>query len=156
MPFNQAHRSKGFTLVEIMIVLVIIGLIAAMALPAFQRVRTKARYATALNDLRTFSAAFDTYASENGAWPIEAASGIVPPEMIDRLKIDVWQTVTLGGGQWDWQYAVGGVTAAIAMTGSTLSDAEMAEFDLLLDDGNISTGRFRRIGAGSPTLVIAE
>lgn len=62
---SQAAR-KGFTLVEIMIVVVIIGLLAAMAVPAFNKVRQTATEKTILNDLRQLSAAADQYFLENG------------------------------------------------------------------------------------------
>lgn len=52
---NQS--SKGFTLVEIMIVVVIIGLLAAMAIPAFQKVRTNSLGKTMINDARQISGA---------------------------------------------------------------------------------------------------
>lgn len=148
-------RHSGFTLVEIMTVLVIIGLLAAMGVPALLRVKTQSQYTAAANDLRTFSAAFDTYSMEAGNWPAESASGVIPVGMEDRIKADAWTKTTLGGAQWDWQNAVSGITAGIAMTGGDTSDAQLAEFDSLIDDGNISTGRFRRAG-GSPTFVIIE
>ena len=57
---------KGFTLVEIMIVVVIIGLLAAMAIPAFQKVRQSSQDKSVLNNARQLSAAADQYFLENG------------------------------------------------------------------------------------------
>ena len=59
------HARKGFTLVEIMIVVVIIGLLAAMAVPAFNKVRQTALEKSAMNDLRQVAAAADQYFLEN-------------------------------------------------------------------------------------------
>jgi len=64
MKMNKS--SKGFTLVEIMIVVVIIGLLAAMAIPAFQKVRTSSQDKAVLNNARQLAAAADQYFLENG------------------------------------------------------------------------------------------
>jgi type IV pilus assembly protein PilA len=56
----------GFTLVEIMIVVVIIGLLAAMAIPAFQKVRQQSQDKAVLNNARQLAAAADQYYLENG------------------------------------------------------------------------------------------
>lgn len=64
---NKVNRSKGFTLVEIMIVLVVIGLLAAMAIPSYQSVRESARDSTTINDARQLASAAQQYMSFNTA-----------------------------------------------------------------------------------------
>src|SRR5205809_148460 len=59
------NHSKGFTLVEIMIVVVIIGLLAAMAIPAFQKVRRASIKSTMANDGRQLASAAQQYFLEN-------------------------------------------------------------------------------------------
>jgi len=63
---KNIRSSKGFTLVEIMIVVVIIGLLAAMAIPAFQKVRASSQDKAVLNNLRQLSSAADQYFLEKG------------------------------------------------------------------------------------------
>ena len=60
------RSNKGFTLVEIMIVVVIIGLLAAMAIPAFQKVRQSSQDKAVLNNARQLAAAADQFYLENG------------------------------------------------------------------------------------------
>ena len=60
------QNSKGFTLVEIMIVVVIIGLLAAMAIPAFQKVRNASQDKAVTNNMRQLGAASDQFFLENG------------------------------------------------------------------------------------------
>ncbi len=55
---------KGFTLVEIMIVVAIIALLAAIAVPGFLRARKRSQATRILNDLRMIDSAVDQYAIE--------------------------------------------------------------------------------------------
>jgi len=57
-------RRGGFTLVEIMIVVAIIALLAAIAVPGFLRARKRAQASRILNDLRLIDSAVDQYAIE--------------------------------------------------------------------------------------------
>ena len=56
---------KGFTLVEIMIVVAIIALLAAIAVPGFLRARKRSQASRILTDLRLIDSAIDQYAIEN-------------------------------------------------------------------------------------------
>ena len=70
----NTRSTKGFTLVEIMIVVVIIGLLAAMAIPAFQKVRQSSQDKAVLNNARQLSAASDQYFLENGVSTVASAN----------------------------------------------------------------------------------
>jgi len=78
--------NKGFTLVEIMIVVVIIGLLAAMAIPAFQKVRQNSQDKAVLNNARQLSAAADQYYLENGVSQVVISMLIGPTSYVKQLN----------------------------------------------------------------------
>jgi type IV pilus assembly protein PilA len=80
------NSTKGFTLVEIMIVVVIIGLLAAMAIPAFQKVRTNSQDKAVLNNARQLSAGADQYYLENGVSTVVLSDLIGPTTYVKALN----------------------------------------------------------------------
>ena len=71
---NLKSRRTGFTLVEIMIVVAIIALLAAIAVPGFLRARKRSQASRIINDLRLIDSAIDQYAietSKKGGDPVD-------------------------------------------------------------------------------------
>jgi prepilin-type N-terminal cleavage/methylation domain-containing protein len=80
---NRTSRNSGFTLVEIMIVVAIIGLLAAIAIPNFVRARTQSQKNACINNLRQIDSAVQTWALENKKAP---SAAVTYPDISSYLK----------------------------------------------------------------------
>jgi|ERR1700677_3036372 type IV pilus assembly protein PilA len=93
---KHSSRNDAFTLVEIMIVVVIIGLLAAMAIPAFQKVRTNSQDKAVLNNARQLSAGADQYYLENGVSSVILSDLLGPTSYVKALNSVAKETYPVG------------------------------------------------------------
>ena len=95
----NTRSNKGFTLDEIKIVVVIIGLLAAMAIPAFQKVRTSSQDKAVLNNARQLSAAADQYYLENGVSTVDSSNLIGATNYVKAINTVAKESYPAGFSQ---------------------------------------------------------
>src|SRR5438445_240054 len=66
---RRIGNQRGFTLIELMIVVAIIGILAAIAIPLYANVQARARVAKVQADLRTLASAVSMYQAHTGSFP---------------------------------------------------------------------------------------
>jgi prepilin-type N-terminal cleavage/methylation domain-containing protein len=102
----------AFTLVEIMIVVAIIGLLAALAIPGFVKARKQSQGRRILNDARQMDAAIDQWALEKGK---KDGDPINTTEAATYLK-GAWPSTDLLGNAYDFSAGVGSNQVKISAT----------------------------------------
>ncbi len=98
-------RASGFTLIEVMVVMVIIGILAAVMVPKIMNRPNQARIVAAKNDIRSIMSALKLYRLDNGHYPTQqqglkalvqkpssgpAAAGWRSGGYLPRVPIDPW------------------------------------------------------------------
>ena len=121
------RNEKGFTLIELVIIIVILGLLSAVALPKYQDLRTEAAQA----------AAEGVYGGANAATAINFAAGIFSASIVDITTAATLVAAMDGGTPSGWTQA--GLVLTNTADGYTI-------FINTIENGNISKAILRKTG----------
>lgn len=130
----RAHRSAGFTLIEILVVIVIISLLAAILFPVFTRVREKARQATCQSNLKQIALAVTQYSQDyderypmGEVYPWNNTDKACAVTAAKEQGITPYKTLSATGGTPTWMGAIYSYTRNTQMyycpSGPTTADA---------------------------------
>lgn len=138
----KKQLAKGFTLIELMIVVAIIGILAAIAIPNFMKFQARARQSEAKVNLKAFFTAAKGYFAEYGAYQCEDCG--YQPEAKNRYTYSLSSTKTYAATDTANNTCVPaakGVQTASAFTATAAAniDADTSCDEWRINDGNLLT-----------------
>lgn len=150
-----AHARKAFTLVEILIVVVILGILAAIVVPKFSSASEQSAQTAFVTTLNEFVKVANISYQMTGQYPVEHTFGMMPSVYDEYLNAGEWSAPTPIGGNWDI-ISGGAVTFGVGVYFPTApaTDAFMTQIDALYDDGVLTTGAFQKLGTGEFYVIM--
>jgi prepilin-type N-terminal cleavage/methylation domain-containing protein len=156
----MGRRLDGFTLIEILIVVIILGVLAAIVIPQFLGVTGDVERGTFVADVRIFGNAAERYRLDTGEYLEDSASGVCPAGLEAYIEEAKWESVTPIGGVWDAELDSFGIKSALGVhfngEGETRDDAYMLLIDEAFDNGDLATGMFRKLADDRYYFVLED
>lgn len=154
---TKSRSKDGFTLIEIMVVVVVIGVMAAIAIPSLTKHVRNARAGSFAYDIRTLANAGQQYSLESGYWLPDTDAGAYPEELDGYFSEQKFNLGSTLGGVWDFeQYGLGDFTSAVGVVNPAYGDEVFVLVDKAIDDGNLATGIFQKLADASYYYVIED
>jgi prepilin-type N-terminal cleavage/methylation domain-containing protein len=137
---TRLSSRRAFSMVEMSVVVTLIGLMAAIAIPSYRHLTLRSKATAVVNDIRSFSTACITYSTQNGHWATATGvPGQPPPEMLDAISSGFSRPTPIGGYyNWENNNSSHGfhVTAALSIvsTGTSRMSDDVDLLQMINDD----------------------
>jgi prepilin-type N-terminal cleavage/methylation domain-containing protein len=141
---GRARASSGFTLVELIAVIVVLAILAAVAVPRYFDYRQRATVAAVTRDIKVIAYAYRQYRYVHGQWPENVTGGVMPAGLQPFLEGNRFARPTPIGGSYDADgeiYGVGRPTFSLIGMTRASSESIMLLVDQGIDNGNLDTGQ---------------
>ncbi|MEM0913641.1 MAG: prepilin-type N-terminal cleavage/methylation domain-containing protein [Planctomycetota bacterium] len=150
---SRGSQRRAFTLVELMIIIGVLAILAAIVLPSLTNASSKASAATIASNMRSLADACRVTYEQTGAWPAfstEDHGTTMPAALSGRMSAEGWADV-IGAWGSDAEIVLWGTGNTLTFTVDASSDFRevLAELEEIVDDGSGATGNLTWTGDAS-------
>ncbi len=140
----MTRRNRGFTLVEILIVVIILGILAAIVIPQFTEASNEARFSSVMSDLQTTRSQIELYKIQHlDQLPVTVGGADFWAQLTNETDVD--GTIVAGGEFGPYMQAAPGNPFALGDTVCVVADAEPSS-DIAGWWFNHTNGVFKAVG----------
>jgi type II secretion system protein G len=146
----QAKHPRGFSLIELMVVITVIGILALLSVPGILTAAHRAEATATANDIRVFTNAIEFYSTSEGGYPPQMTYRQMP-DSIEGYLPHTWTD-----GTYSWFYVNTDSYTYVYVYNLDFTPEQAVRLDSIIDDGNIGTGDIRMAFNGSGLIHLFQ
>ncbi len=138
--YRHLHKEeKGFTLVELMVVIIILAVLTGIAVPSYMALRNRARIQATRSEMQNIATAIAIFEADTGSFPVATTAAALETalEGADSSGDDVYMENCPTTDAWNASYVVSSAVGSYTLT-SQAGTTEDATDDIVMTDGVFS------------------